>query len=392
MTARDHVRLLYNRPMRRGLRVVRCFALLVLVVGCGSSSSGTQGGAGGGGGAGALGAGGGDPTTPDGFCRGYYAIVADLFVRCDGVSAAGAQKLLADPTFCQRYVASVAAHRSSFDGTRTAACLDEIRAGFTCNGSASSPAQAPDCAAVGPLVPVGGTCKNFGVLFPWECTGNSYCKRGPNQACDGTCTALAGVNEPCNLLNDVRCSPNLLCNSVSKTCVAEPTPVGMGASCDSNAPCAGDLYCATAADGGSAAPGTCQPRKSSGPCTSIVECALPARCSGPPGAKTCAAPGQVGDPCTPDQSQCDLASFCGADHKCSETYAAIGQPCGLQTGSDPVACATGAYCDGPILGSGTCRTVKQSGDTCTGTTSQLECGGNEGHCDATTHQCVACAF
>jgi hypothetical protein len=378
--------------MTLGLRGVRRFALLVWVVGCGSSSSGTPGGAGGGGGAGALGAGGGDPTTPDGFCRGYYAIVVDLFVRCDGVSAAGAQALFTDPSGCQRYVASVAAHRSSFDGTRTAACLDELRAAFTCNSSSSSPAQAPDCAAVGPLVPVGGTCKSFGGLLPIECVGGSYCKRGPNQACDGTCTAFAAANQPCDRLNDVRCAPNFICDSVSKTCLTAPTPVGMGASCDSNTPCASGLYCATAADGGSAAPGTCQPRKSSGPCASSVECAQPAFCSGAPGAKTCAAPKHAGDSCTPDQLECDLASFCGADHKCSATYAAVGEPCGLQAGSDPVACATGAYCDGPILGSGTCRAVKPPGDTCTGTTSQLECSGNEAHCDATTHQCVACAF
>ena len=46
-----------------------------------------------------------------------------------------------------------------------------------------------------------------------------------------------------------------------------------------------------------------------------------------------------------------------------------------------------AYCDGTNLVAGTCRALKQPGDACT---SILECGGNGGHCDPTTHQCVAC--
>jgi hypothetical protein len=370
----------------RGWRAVQGFALVVGLLGCHSSSSGQKGGVGADGGAGAAG---GDPTTPEGFCQGYLAIVIDLLVQCDGITAAGAQALVADPLVCQRFVASVAAHRSAFDGTHGAACLGELKMAFTC-GTASSSVPAPDCETIlKGLVPVGGTCKNFGVLLPAECMGGSYCKRGPDDSCDGTCTAPAGVNEPCDLLNDVRCASNLRCDSASKTCVAPPTPGTMSAPCSSNAPCANGLYCAMTADGGSGANGTCQPRKASGPCTSSSECAQPAHCAGPSGAKTCAPPKLVGDPCTPSQLECDLASYCNADQKCSDTYAAVGQPCGVQPGSDPVACAMGGYCDGPILGSGTCRAMKQAGDACTGT-SIGECGGNEGHCDATTHQCAIC--
>jgi hypothetical protein len=329
--------------------------------------------------------------TPDGFCRGYYMVIADALVRCYGVELPGAQELLVNSVLCQRFDASVAAHRSSFDGTHAAACLNELSGAVTCDTSTTGDSSAEDCAFFAPLVPVGGTCKSFGVLIPQECMGTSYCKRGPNEACEGTCTEAATVNQPCDPGNDVRCGPKLLCDSTSKTCVAIGAPGPTGAACDELRPCAKGLYCGAAADAGSGAPGTCQPRKTSGPCTGTSECVTPARCAGAPGAATCATPKRPGDPCTPGWGECDLASHCDADHKCSDTFATLGQPCGVLPGTETVACGDGLYCDGPIRGAGTCRALKQPGDACTGMT-LLECDGNAGRCDATTHQCVDCPF
>jgi hypothetical protein len=197
------------------------------------------------------------------------------------------------------------------------------------------------------------------------------------------------LNEPCDLLSDARCATGLTCDSASKTCITAPPAGGMGASCGDNAPCAKGFYCETGADAGSTAMGTCQARKSSGACTTGSECAQPLQCAGPTGGKTCAAPKHPGAPCTPGRSECDFASYCAADGKCSGTYAAVGQPCGPQPGSDSVPCVLSAYCDGSGVQAGTCRALKQDGDACTGTT-VFECGGNYGHCDATTHKCVSC--
>jgi len=358
-----------------------------VVAGCHSSSSGQRGDAAA---DGAAGASGGDPTTPDGFCRSYYAIVADFFARCDGVPLSIAQMIVDDPLLCQKFDASVAAHRTSFDPTHAQACLDSFAAAFTCSSSGSTSTIPVECAAVAPLVPVGGTCKDFNVGFlPAECMNSSYCKRGPNDSCDGTCTAPAAVGAPCDLLKDIRCAANLVCDSTSKTCVARLPAGSTGASCDDKTPCATGLYCDTGGDAGSGAKGTCQTRKSSGPCKASTDCALPAHCAGPVGARTCAQPKHAGDSCTPGQNECDLATICDASHKCSDTFAPIGQPCGPQAQSDNVPCAKGAYCDATPLQPGTCRAIKQPGDACTGT-ALFECGGNDAFCDGTSHQCVAC--
>jgi hypothetical protein len=377
-----------------GSRVVRGILLAAVLSGCHSSSSGQKGdggaaGTSGGGGA-AGGAVGGDPSTPEGFCKAFYAIVFDSYVTCKGVALSEVQPLVDDTTVCQRLTASLAAHRSSFAPAKAQACLDELAAAFACN---SSGLLIPDCVGtvLVPLVPIGGTCAaNDTGFIPYECTGGGYCKQGPNQSCDGTCTLPAAVGQPCDLLNDVRCGANLTCDATSKTCVMQPLNGAVGATCDNiSFFCARGLYCDKGADGG--ANGTCQSQKTSGPCTSD-ECAAPSQCAGPTGAKTCVAPKHPGDSCTPKQGECDLFGFCGADHKCSSTYAGVGQPCGPQPASDNVPCTLSEYCDAPSLqGGGTCRAKKQPGEACTGTV-LFECDGNGGHCDSTTKKCVACPF
>jgi hypothetical protein len=369
--------------MTTGSRIVGAFVLAAALAGCHSSSSSPTG---------TGGAGGGDPTTPDGFCQSLSAIVFNGYVTCLGGTPADAAKVLAsDPNLCASFDASIAAHRSSFDPTNARACLDAFAKGFTCAGfSSSSIPTTLDCTVSAPLVPVGGTCRGFSSsFFPQECMGGGYCKRGPNHACDGTCVLPAAVNEPCDPLNDVRCAQGLNCDSTSKTCVMAPPFGAMGATCDATSSCAKGLYCDKGADAG--AQGTCQPQKTSGPCASSSECAQGTQCAGPAGAKTCVAPKRAGDGCTPGQGECSFFTFCGADHKCSDTFAAVGQPCGSQPGSDPVPCVTGAYCDGVLVQGGTCRAKKQPGDACTGT-GLLECDGNGAFCDTTTQKCVDCPF
>jgi hypothetical protein len=408
---------IYSGRMVRSSGVVVGVALATVLAGCNSSPSGQHGDAAGAAGAsGAAGADGGpagagaagtsaaggstggasgatattDPSTPDGFCLGYYKLVADLLVRCDGLSAAGADMLLGDPVFCARFDASIAAGRESFDGTHGRACLDELATALTCGGSTPSmPTQAPDCTVTMPRVPLGGTCRSFDATFiGQECMGDSYCKSGPNEACDGTCTAFATLGQPCDLLNDVRCTQTLTCDSAMKKCVMPPPAAGAGATCDAQTSCARGFYCDHGADGG--ASGTCQAQKTSGPCATTDACKLPYRCAGPAGATVCAAPKPVGDACTPGQSECDLFGYCGPGSKCTDTYVAVGQPCG-RIGGENYACASGEYCDGPVLQGGTCRAQKQPGEACTGAV-LFECAGNNGHCDATSHKCVACPF
>jgi hypothetical protein len=396
---------LYSGHMVRCSGVVVGVALATVLAGCHSSSSAEHGDAAGAAGAsGAAGADGGaagesaagaagtsaDPSTPDGFCLGYYKIVADLLARCDGLSAAAADMLLGDPVFCARFDASIAAGRISFDGTHARACLDELAAGLTCGGSTPSmPVQAPDCNVVTPRVALGGTCRIFdSTLIATECVGDSYCKQGPSGACDGTCTARATLGQPCDLLNDVRCAQSLTCDSATKKCVMPAPPAAAGAACDAQTSCARGYFCDRGADGG--ASGTCQAQMTTGPCTTADACKLPYRCAGPAGAAACAPPKQVGEACTPGQSECDILGYCGPGNKCTDTYVAVGQPCG-RFGGENYACAPGGYCDGPVLQGGTCRAQKQAGEACTGTV-LFECSGNNGHCDATAHQCVVCPF
>jgi hypothetical protein len=323
---------------------------------------------------------------PDGFCRAYLALVVDSYSRCNGLPLSAAEMLLKDSQVCTRFDESVAAHRTAFEPTEAQACLDSLGAAFACTDDA--PMTTLTCKAVAPLVPVGGACKSS--TFPSvECADGSYCKFGGGAACDGTCTAGSNAGEPCDLLKDQRCASSLSCDSASKTCYAPPEPGNAGAPCDEKARCAKGLYCDTGDETGAAAKGTCQARKTSGSCTSSSMCIPSLQCAGPSGSKTCSSPKHAGDSCTPGQSECDLVTFCYATHQCSATYASVGEPCGPQPQSENVPCSRGLYCDGPLGQPGTCRTIKQAGDACTGT-ALFECGVGDGHCDATSHQCVAC--
>jgi hypothetical protein len=240
---------------------------------------------------------------------------------------------------------------------------------------------------VTPLVPEGGTCKSFYIVsLGEECQGGTYCEEGADYACTGVCTARVPVGGACDFLTDVRCVPGATCDAASKKCITTPALLAEGESCGAagQASCQRSLYCDKGSDAGST--GVCHARKTSGACATDGECAQPARCVGTT-AKVCAAPKSAGDACAAGARECDIFSHC-ADGICTSAGAAIGQPCGSIAG-DSISCVDGAFCDGPLLGSGTCRARKQPGDACT-VTPLSQCAGNNGHCDAMTQKCVVC--
>jgi hypothetical protein len=363
--------------------------------GAGTSGAGTSGaGSGGAGAVDALPPSDANPSTAEGFCRGYLDLFAAYFSRCDGVPLDYARRLFASDVPCNRFAADIAAHRIAFDGTHGASCLQAIGTVLAACGGSTSMQDAAACAGVlTPLVPVGGTCTSFYIVGIGEqCQDGAYCKEGASYACTGVCTARNPLGGACDLISDVRCVPGVTCDSTAKVCVAIPAAPGAGDTCGApNQPsCARTFYCdRTGVDAG-AGIGVCHARKTSGACASDTECAAPIRCAGTT-TKMCAAPKLEGEACTPGAHECDVVSHCGADGKCTSVGAAIDQPCGTING-ESTPCATGDYCDVSLLSNmtGTCHAQKHDGDDCTGGLLLSECSGDNGHCDATTHKCLSC--
>lgn len=330
-----------------------------------------------------------DPTTPQGFCTGYYTIVAELFAKCWAISEAKTLEAFSDPALCQNFLTSVTEKRIGFDGTHGAACLKELKAALVCEGDVDE-ASVPDCTLIiQGLVPVGAACSPASDnALGHECMGDSYCQEATTYACAGVCAERAPVGAACDPLGTtVRCAVDASCDFTSKKCVAVPPPAQLNEACGA-APlgkCDDGLWCDIPT---SAASGTCAAKKSSGPCETNSECARTKQCAGPEGAKSCADPKPVGASCTPGNRECNLLGHCAEDQKCSDAEAKLDEPCGILSG-ESVACTSDLYCDGGLLGPGVCRTPKAAGAACTGT-SVGECAGKRGHCDDTDNTCVAC--
>jgi hypothetical protein len=339
-----------------------------------------------------------DPMTARGFCRGYLEVVAELFSLCDGVSLEDARGLIAGEPPCDRFVADIAAGRVSFDGTHGASCLAALRT-VTCAASSSMSAsigQATDCQGLTtPLVPAGGACTSFYLIgIAEQCQNGAYCREGTPYACTGACTARAPLGASCdNGTADIRCVQTATCDSASKKCVMSPPSRAEGEPCGDagQGSCQRPLFCDTTAADGGASPGVCRAQKASGPCATNSQCVDTERCVGIAStAKVCALPKKVGDACTPGARECGLFDHCSPAGTCTHARAAIGEACGFIVADEATPCVVGAYCDGPLFGSGTCRASKHAGDACTADP-LTQCDGNNAHCDATTHLCVACA-
>jgi hypothetical protein len=372
----------------------------LLVAGCSSHAASSNGGdaAAGASGADALPQTDADPSTAQGFCRGFLDLVAQTFTRCDGVPMDYARTIFSSDSPCQRFLGNIAAHRIRFDGTHGASCLRAIGATVAaCGGASVSMQEVTECGGVlTPLVPLGGTCTSFYVVGLGEqCLGDGvYCKEGPGYACTGVCTARLPIGSPCDQSSsaDDRCIKSASCDSKTKTCVPTPAAPGEGDTCGApNEPsCAKGFYCDRTVPDAGVGMGVCRARKTSGGCSLDSDCATGLRCIGTP--TMCTTPRAVGQACTPGARECDLWSHCSADGKCTSAGAAIGQPCGT-VGGELVPCAQGGYCDVAALAgtAGTCQALKHDGDACTGATLVFECGGDNGNCNATTHTCASCA-
>lgn len=331
----------------------------------------------------------GDPTTAQGFCSGYFSLVAGLFAKCWGLSETQEKEIFADPTICQRFLDSVAQKHIAFDGAYGAACLKELKAALVCEGNVDE-SSAPDCLTViKPLVPVGEACSpDGGTALGHECMGDAFCQEATTYACTGVCTARSPIGAPCEAFSTkVECAADAACDSVAKKCVAEPPPAKLDEACGSAPPakCDVGLWC-DIPDG--ADEGKCAARKASGPCKYSSECLRTKICAGPEGAGACADPKPLGASCTPGNGECNLLGHCDDTLKCSDLEAGEGEPCGRISG-ESVPCQHGLYCDGGLLGPGVCHVPKAAGATCTGT-SVGECAGDRGHCDSTDKTCVAC--
>jgi hypothetical protein len=330
-----------------------------------------------------------DASTAIGFCEGYYAIVAKLLAKCWGIPEANAQGLLPDAQLCQAFATSVDEGRISFDPGPAAACLNELGKAASCDGP-TDPQLIGDCTVLKPLVPTGETCTLFSSLaVGQECMGDAYCQEPEAYACSGVCAEPPALGAPCDLLKgDVRCGPDATCDSTSKTCVAKPADVELDGACggDGLGNCKDPLWCEVPASG--APTGVCHAKKTSGSCSLPAACALPAVCAGPEGSRSCVAPKNEGESCTPGLRECNIASHCGANKKCTSQPVTLGEACGSVDG-ESVPCGRDAYCEGTPAGAGTCQKRKQPGDACTGK-GYGECDGNRGHCDSGTQRCVAC--
>ncbi len=332
----------------------------------------------------------GDPTTAKGFCDGYYAIVAELFGKCWGLSAQQAQMLFAESRLCDDFLAGVDQHRIGFDGSHGAACLSELHAALMCDGVAED-ATAPNCEAViQPLVQEGQACSPLQEnALGRQCAGDTFCQTATTYACTGVCAATSPVGTACDpLTTDVRCAADATCDSVTKKCVTEPPRAKLNEACGSASlgTCQSGLWC-DIPDG--AVAGTCVAKKTSGPCKDMTECVRSKTCAGPMDARSCVDPKPIGASCTPGNLECNILSRCGQDQKCVDAEGRDGDPCGKQPDGEPAYCARGLYCDGPVLGTGVCHPAKASGASCSGA-SIGECAGELGHCDSTTKTCAAC--
>lgn len=337
-----------------------------------------------------------DPTTAQGFCADFYAVVEDLFVKCWGLTVSEAQSPFTDPTLCAAFTSSIDQHRIRFDGSHAQACLGELRSAeqksaAICEGS-SQAVDPPDCVSVlTPLVAPGESCSvTSGLVLGRECTGDAFCRATTADACSGVCVERSPIGADCDSrTTDVRCATGATCDSATQKCVPTPALAALGEACGGTADgkCNDGLWC-DRGSGGAASPGVCSTRKASGACTFSSECQSAKICAGAADAKSCVDPKPLGATCTAGNRECSVVSYCDSEQKCSDVAAALGQPCGILQG-ESVPCARGAYCEGGLLGAGVCQTPKAAGTACSGT-SLGECGGYRGHCDATSHTCVAC--
>lgn len=329
-----------------------CLVSLLVLAGCSSSSGGATGGG---------------ASTPTDFQASLDAATCSWNVKC-GYIGASEQKACEDglaaatKDFPQGYdnAEAATAKRLSYDAAAGAKCL-EIAAKLGCTLDEQFALSAQCAGVYVGAVPVGGSCKS-----DLECVGG-WCDMGPDvstDGCPGTCTAFVATGATCDP-NAPHCAPTDSCNSTSKKCTAR---AAAGAKCGGADPsCQSGLFCKGYVAASGSTPAT-------------------------PG--TCAAPGNLGDPCTTyffGNTNCTPGLFCddmAATPTC-KTRLTAGTECdSFSSCADGLACIGLAYdpdtyeltakgkCTGYLDVNKTCAAADETG--CPYDTS----------CDATALKCL----
>jgi hypothetical protein len=343
-------------------------ALVIAVVGCGSSGGagatggsggkvGTGGAAGGSGvnggsgtGGGFAGSGGGGPISFSQYETLVLAAGCQNSVLCgdfpDVATCLSSQQVL--PHYYDTLGADVADGKIGFDPAQAQACVDEWNS-LPCTRTASLKHPDDPCDSVFTgTVAVGGTC-----YFDQECAAGSNCQ-----------------------IDYTNCSLSQCCPG---TCAAIPAPVGAGSDCTlATVMCATGTTCTADANGLTA---TCQRTPAVGdPCTgAAVPCQYPLYCD--PTSGTCKAPVDTGGACNPQLNGlgCDEeADVCESATSVCTRMPAAGSPC------DPIdggTCLPDATCD---TATGICAALPGVGQSCS---DNLPC--LEGIiCDQTSSTCL----
>jgi len=254
---------------------------------------------------------------------------------------------------CIAYVTSVGGNCDSVKCNPAMLYCDQTIAPHTCQ----------------PLVGAGGTC---GGVSGALCTINLYCNAG-------TCATKAALGDPCAMKP---CGNGLSCDaSVSGSCIVTPTaPEPIGGDCHAPRFCDGDTaYCDDAA---TTPTYTCQPKRTSGPCTTNQkECAFTHKCSS---TSECVPLRNVGESCTINEYDCRPGGTCipnpAGGAWCVRQPTTVGAECGSFGGGESLDCFAGLTCDETAI-PGHCVPAKTAGEICTGTYDSCADSDRGAYCD-----------
>lgn len=359
----------------RGALVLALFGL----VGCGEGGRDSSG-AGGAGSAGSVGGTGGqgEPSKVEVLCGAYPAVWGAYMARCFGGDAEVWARKLEIP--CGPAMRSERAGRLRVNEEKVAMCFDALEGG-DCGGAALL--ESAGCLELlTGSVAVGEACDR---LELWneadECGPDGYCNAEMSGSCSATCDSYLQLHQPCTGLFNLPCAPGTQCDP-DRGCQVSG---GEGAGCSGPWHCEPHLYCAVS-DEGEGATGTCQRRKTEGPCRNGGECAAGLRCLGDEGERTCVLPKAVGAPCTYGEGEC--AGQCSLDGVC-EISADEGEPCGnpihpVTQRREGLSCARGLTCDTEAE---VCRPRPQPGAECS---RQVCADVGDGFATCRGGKCVAC--
>jgi hypothetical protein len=226
------------------------------------------------------------PPTVDQACNQYATSVCTALGKCGPLAL---QLFYGDSATCiARQKLSCTTDQSASGINRTTTEIETCAAAVS--GASCSDVLAQNypaaCQVTPGTAPNGGSCGSS-----WQCQ-STHCEK-PTAAC-GTCSARQPVSGTCTVADG--CNVGLVC--ANSKCVV---PGIVGASCDDNNPCRGDLYCS----------GT--------------------------GNRTCAMLVEVGGSCADTSKACDVANGAGCNPLTNTCVAVViamgGEPCGILNGT-----------------------------------------------------------